>query len=53
MHLAGASAIQIGTALIDGLDVFSKIKVGVNNYLKEMGFTKITDIVGAAWRSEV
>ena len=52
MHLAGASAIQIGTALIAGFDVFSKIKNGVKNYLKEMGFTKIADIVGKAWRSE-
>ena len=51
MHLAGASAIQIGTALIEGLDVFSKIKEGVNNYLKEMNYSKISEIVGAAWRS--
>lgn len=52
MHLAGASAIQIGTALIGGLDVFSKIKEGVKNYLKEMKISKINDIVGVAWRSE-
>lgn len=52
MHLAGASAIQIGTALIDGLDVFSKIKEGVKDYLKEMSISKTADIVGAAWRSK-
>ncbi|MFW9769764.1 MAG: dihydroorotate dehydrogenase [Candidatus Thorarchaeota archaeon] len=52
MHLAGASAIQIGTALIDGLDVFSRIKNGVKTYLKEKGLSKTSDIVGAAWRSE-
>ncbi|MFX1483098.1 MAG: dihydroorotate dehydrogenase [Promethearchaeota archaeon] len=52
MHLAGASAIQIGTALIDGLDVFSKVKEGVNDYLKEMKVSKTADIVGAAWRSK-
>lgn len=52
MHLAGASAIQIGTALIDGLDVFSKVKEGVNDYLKEMMISKTADIVGAAWRSK-
>jgi dihydroorotate dehydrogenase (NAD+) catalytic subunit len=51
MHLAGASAIQIGTALIDGFDVFFKIKEGVNGYLKEMKISAISDIVGAAWRS--
>ena len=51
MHLAGASAIQIGTALIEGLNVFSRIKEGVTNYLKEMGIANISEIVGAAWRS--
>ncbi|OLS28486.1 MAG: Dihydroorotate dehydrogenase B (NAD(+)), catalytic subunit [Candidatus Thorarchaeota archaeon AB_25] len=51
MHLAGASAIQIGTALIEGLDVFSGIKEGVKKYLKEMRISNITEIVGAAWRS--
>ena len=51
MHLAGASAIQIGTALIEGLDVFSRIKEGVANYLKEMKMTNLSEIVGAAWRS--
>jgi dihydroorotate dehydrogenase (NAD+) catalytic subunit len=51
MHLAGASAIQIGTALIEGLDVFSKIKGGVKKYLTEMRVSNISEIVGAAWRS--
>ena len=51
MHLAGADAIQVGTALIEGLDVFSRIKEGVANYLKEMKVTTLSEIVGAAWRS--
>jgi len=51
MHLAGASAIQVGTALIEGLDIFSKIKGGVNNYLKEMNYSKTSEIVGEAWRT--
>ncbi|MFW9792818.1 MAG: dihydroorotate dehydrogenase [Candidatus Thorarchaeota archaeon] len=50
MHLAGASAIQVGTALINGLDLFSKIKEGVKIYLKEKGYQKTSEIVGAAWR---
>jgi len=50
MHLAGARAIQIGTALIDGLDVFSKVKDGVRNYLREMRVSNVSEIVGAAWR---
>lgn len=51
MHLAGASAIQIGTALIEGLDVFARVKDGVKNYLREQGINKLSEIVGAAWRS--
>ncbi len=51
MHLAGAGAIQVGTALIEGLDVFPRIKKGVANYLKEMKITNLSEIVGAAWRS--
>ncbi len=52
MHLAGASAIQVGTALIEGLDIFSNIKEGVKKYLKEMRISDISEIVGAAWRSK-
>ncbi len=52
MHLAGASAIQIGTALIGGFDVFSKIKEGVKKYLKAMNCSETSDIVGAAWRAD-
>ncbi len=51
MHLAGASAIQIGTALLQGTDVFTKIKNGVARYLDEQGFKSVQDIIGAAWRS--
>ena len=51
MHLAGASAIQIGSALIEGLDIFSKIKDGVNKYLKKMNYSNTSEIVGMAWRS--
>lgn len=50
MHLAGASAIQVGTALIEGVDVFSMIKEGVKNYLTEMGVKDLSTIVGASWR---
>jgi dihydroorotate dehydrogenase (NAD+) catalytic subunit len=48
MHLAGASAIQIGTAVMDDIEVFSKIKKGVHTYLKEKGYKKTDEIVGAA-----
>jgi dihydroorotate dehydrogenase (NAD+) catalytic subunit len=50
MHLAGASAIQIGTAVIDGIDVFREVKEGVQNYLKAEGFSQVSNIVGLAGR---
>lgn len=50
MHLAGAGAIQIGTALIEGLDVFSAIKKGVKEYLKKKNISDLSEIVGATWR---
>ncbi|MFW9911114.1 MAG: dihydroorotate dehydrogenase [Candidatus Thorarchaeota archaeon] len=50
MHLAGASAIQIGTALIDGIDVFRHIKEGIQNYLHDEGFSEVSEIVGLAGR---
>ncbi|MFW9966025.1 MAG: dihydroorotate dehydrogenase [Candidatus Thorarchaeota archaeon] len=50
MHLAGASAIQIGTAVIDGMEVFREIKEGVKNYLQDEGFSEVSEIVGLAGR---
>ena len=50
MHLAGASAIQIGTAMIDGIDVFGHIKEGIQNYLQDEGFSEVSEIVGLAGR---
>lgn len=48
MHLAGASAIQIGTAVMEDIEVFSKIKKGVNAYLREKGHKSVDEIVGLA-----
>jgi dihydroorotate dehydrogenase (NAD+) catalytic subunit len=48
MHLAGASAIQIGTAVMEDIEVFSKIKNGVTAYIKEKGHKSVDDIIGAA-----
>ena len=51
MHLAGASAIQIGTALLSGFEVFKEIKQGVKEYLQREGFENVGDIIGLAGRS--
>ncbi len=48
MHLAGASAIQIGTALLNGMTIFKEIKQGVLQYLKKEGFSDVSEIVGLA-----
>jgi dihydroorotate dehydrogenase (NAD+) catalytic subunit len=52
MHLAGASAIQIGTAVMNDMKVFSRVKSGVHNYLKEMGLNSVDNIIGAGVKSE-
>lgn len=48
MHLAGASAIQIGTAVMEDMAVFSKIKQGIKSYLDERGYRNISEIIGKA-----
>lgn len=50
--LAGASAVQIGTAVaIKGPNVFKSIIRGINAYLKEKGLKSVKEIVGLSHRS--
>lgn len=50
--LAGASAVQIGTAIaLKGLDVFKSVANGIDAYLKRKGFRSVNEIVGLAHRS--
>ena len=46
--LAGASAVQIGTALYQGYDIISKINQGLTKYLKENEYNSISEITGLA-----
>ncbi|AEC51020.1 dihydroorotate dehydrogenase 1B [Pyrococcus sp. NA2] len=47
--LAGASAVQIGTAVyLKGLSVFKEIANGLENYLRTEGFSSIREIIGLA-----
>ncbi len=47
--LAGASAVQVGTALLHGeLSVFREICKGLEKYMSEEGFAGISDLVGLA-----
>jgi len=49
--LAGASAVQIGTAVaFKGLEVFQSVTEGIEAYLKEKGFGNVKEIVGLAHR---
>jgi len=45
--LAGASAVQIGTAIaLRGLEVFRAISKGIEAYIKKKGFRSVREIVG-------
>lgn len=47
MMLAGASAVQIGTAIMyKGLGIFEEIKDGIASYMIEHGYTRVTDFIG-------
>jgi len=49
--LAGASAVQIGTAIATkGPTVFKAVSSGVNTYLKRKGFRSVNEIVGLSHR---
>ncbi len=50
--LAGASAVQIGTAIAtEGLDVFKSVTRGIDLYLKRKGFRSVKEIVGLSHHS--
>jgi len=49
--LAGASAVQIGTAVAShGLGVFRSVSRGIESYLKRKGFRSVKEIVGLSHR---
>jgi len=47
--MAGASAVQIGTALVDqGLGVFERVTKEMNSVLEDIGFKAVSEAVGVA-----
>ncbi|MCL5948867.1 MAG: dihydroorotate dehydrogenase [Candidatus Bathyarchaeota archaeon] len=46
--LAGASAVQIGTAVGENVEVFQAVTRGVESYLRKKHFGSVKDIVGLA-----
>ncbi|MBN2110417.1 MAG: dihydroorotate dehydrogenase [Methanosarcinaceae archaeon] len=49
MMMAGASAVQIGSAVYDGMDVFRNVADGIDSFLSEKGWS-IGEITGLAHR---
>jgi dihydroorotate dehydrogenase (NAD+) catalytic subunit len=48
--LAGASAVQIGTAVADDIEIFQSVTKGVENYLRKKHLGSVKDLVGLAHR---
>jgi dihydroorotate dehydrogenase (NAD+) catalytic subunit len=47
--LAGASAVQIGTAVaFKGVDIFSSVAKGINDYVNRKGYKNVKELVGKA-----
>ena len=48
--LAGADAVQVGTATDNRLEVFNDVNLGIISYLEAKGIGRLEDLVGAAHR---
>ena len=46
--LAGASAVQVGTATLDRFGIFNEINLGILSYLESKGYRRLADMVGAS-----
>jgi dihydroorotate dehydrogenase (NAD+) catalytic subunit len=47
MIMAGASAVQIGTAVAArGLEVFGEVTRGIEKYMRDNGFKKVEELIG-------
>ncbi len=47
--MAGASAVEIGSAVYDGLEVFASVSMGISDYLERKGM-KLEDLIGLSHR---
>lgn len=46
MIMAGASAVQVGSAVYDRLDIFSEIGTGINAFLRRKGYSDVNKLIG-------
>ncbi len=51
--LAGAHAVQVGTATMKKFEIFNDINVGILSYMERKGVRRLDEIVGAAHRGGV
>lgn len=51
--LAGASAVQLGTATVKKFEIFNDLNLGVISYMEKKGVSKLADLVGAALRGGI
>jgi dihydroorotate dehydrogenase (NAD+) catalytic subunit len=48
--LAGADAVQLGTATVKKFEVFNDLNLGIISYMERKGVARLSDMVGAAHR---
>ena len=48
MMMAGASAVQIGSAVYDRLDIFSEISTSIEAFLQRKGYSDVKKLIGLA-----
>lgn len=46
MMMAGASAVQIGSAVYDRVDIFSEISTGIEAFLQRKGYSNVKRLIG-------
>ena len=51
--LAGASAVQLGTATVKRFEIFNDLNLGVISFMERKGVSKLADLVGAAHRGGI
>ena len=51
--LAGADAVQLGTATVKKFEIFNDVNLGIISYMERKGVGRLADLVGAAHRGGV
>ena len=46
MMMAGASAVQVGSAVYDRVDIFSEISTGIDTFLQRKGYSNVKKLIG-------